>query len=358
MKNKICFPNLGSYYIPIKYIIEKITNCEVIKIDETTNKTFEIGALYSPSDICMPFKYNLGNYIDGLRKGANILIQAGGGCRYGYYAELQEEILKNLGYNFTFVNLIKKTHISLIKLYKFAKSMNYKLSILKYIYYLIQAFLIIIFMDKIDNYYRENYAITENKCKLKKITKRVKEQNAEKKQYILKIIIIYIKFKIAVSKLTKNKQNNPLRILIIGELFTIMEPVANNNLEEKLLNEGTIIYRYTNLTYLLFKKKISQRKLKIKTQRYLKYSLGADGMESVYYTLLHSKKGIDGIIHIKSYGCTPELNAIPIISKIAEEKCIPTIYLSFDGDNNIKNIDTKLEAFYDILKSKRTQKHS
>ena len=79
-------------------------------------------------------------------------------------------------------------------------------------------------------------------------------------------------------------------------------------------------------------------------------------MESVYYTLLHSRKGIDGIIHIKSYACVPELNAIPIISNIVEEKRIPTIYLSFDGPNNIKNIDTKLEAFYDILKSKRTQR--
>ena len=36
-----------------------------------------------------------------LNNGANILLQAAGGCRYGYYAELQEQILKDLNYNFT-----------------------------------------------------------------------------------------------------------------------------------------------------------------------------------------------------------------------------------------------------------------
>ncbi len=356
MKNKICFPNLGSYDIPIKYIIENITQCEVIKLNQTSENTINMGSLYSPNDICMPFKYNLGNYLEGLRKGANILIQAGGGCRYGYYAELQEDILKNLGYNFTFINLIKNNHISLKKLYIFSKSLNKKLNIFKYLYYLIQGFLIIIFMDKVDKNYREKYALVLDKKEYTKISKEIKEKYANKNLSILKIINIYVKYKKALSKITIDKRKNPLKILLIGELFTLMEPSSNNNLEEKLLNENIVIYRYTNLSYLLFKKKISQSKIKIKTQQYLKYPLGADGMESVYYTLLHSGEGIDGIIHIKSYACVPELNAIPIISKIVEEKRIPTIYLSFDGPNNIKNIDTKLEAFYDILKSKRTQR--
>ena len=121
-----------------------------------TKKTIELGSKYSPDDICMPFKYNLGNYIEGLEQGADILIQAGGGCRYGYYAELQEQILKDLGYQFEFINLIQNNHISLSKLYKVAKKINPKLNILKYIYYLIQGLLIMITMDKLDKYLREN----------------------------------------------------------------------------------------------------------------------------------------------------------------------------------------------------------
>ena len=58
--------------------------------------------------------------------GANVLVQGGGGCRYGYYGELQEKILRDLGYDFEFYNLIYDNHISLKKGYKFCKKMNIK----------------------------------------------------------------------------------------------------------------------------------------------------------------------------------------------------------------------------------------
>ena len=135
-----------------------------------------------------------------------------------------------------------------------------------------------------------------------------------------------------------------------------MDSAANNNIEKTLLNEGVILYRYTNLSYLLIKKKFSQYKILNKSKKYLKYSLGADGTESVYHTLEHCKKGIDGIIHIKSYGCVPELNAIPILNEICDDYQVPILYLSFDGENQNANIDTKIEAFMDMLKSKKVKK--
>ncbi len=88
----------------------------------------------------------------------------------------------------------------------------------------------------------------------------------------------------------------------------------------------------------------------------MKYRLGADGSESVYHTLNHCKSGIDGIIHITSYGCIPELNAIPILNTISKEYKVPILYLSFDGENNVANIDTKLEAFCDMIKARKKEK--
>ena len=96
MSNIISFPHIGNYYIPIKYVIEKITKCQVFVPRLNNKETIKLGSRYSPNEICMPFKYNLGNYIESLNNGSSILIQAGGGCRYGYYAELQEQILKEL----------------------------------------------------------------------------------------------------------------------------------------------------------------------------------------------------------------------------------------------------------------------
>ena len=99
MTKIITFPHIGSYYIPIKYLIEKTTLCKVIVPPKITKKTIELGSKYSPDYVCVPFKYNLGNFIESIELGANVVLQAGGGCRYGYYAELQEQILKDLGYD-------------------------------------------------------------------------------------------------------------------------------------------------------------------------------------------------------------------------------------------------------------------
>ena len=77
---------MGNYYIPISYLIKKITKQQVIIPPKITKKTIELGTTYSPDYVCVPFKYNLGNFIESLNKGANVIFQAGGGCRYGYYA--------------------------------------------------------------------------------------------------------------------------------------------------------------------------------------------------------------------------------------------------------------------------------
>ena len=135
-----------------------------------------------------------------------------------------------------------------------------------------------------------------------------------------------------------------------------MDMEASNKLERNLIKEGIKVYRYTNLTYLLIIKRFMRNILLFKGRKYLKYTLGADGTESVIHALEHSKKGIDGIIHIKSFSCVPEINAMPTISKISDDYNVPILYLSFDGENNISNIDTKIEAFKDMIKAKKDNK--
>ena len=96
---KIAFPQMGDYYIPATFLLSHIfPKDEIIKAPKITSKTIEVGTEHSPEFVCTPFKYTLGTMIECIEKGAETLIQMGGGCRYGYYAELQEKILKDLGY--------------------------------------------------------------------------------------------------------------------------------------------------------------------------------------------------------------------------------------------------------------------
>lgn len=353
MNNIITFPHMGYYYIPIKYLVNSITKCKIIVPPQITKKTIELGSKYSPDYVCVPFKYNLGNFIEAINAGANIILQAGGGCRYGYYAELQEQILKDLNYEFKFVNFIENNHVSIKNIYKFAKSLNPNLNIFNFGYHAANAIIMIIIMDKLSKYPRENMGFEEEKNSFIKVEKSFLNSLKKDRHSPISLIKTYFKYKKRYQKLKINKPKDCLKIGIVGELYSIMEPFCSNNVERKLANYGIEVHRFTTLTYLLFQKKFNIKKLLRKGKKYLKYHLGADATESVVLSLELAKKKYDGIVHLKSFGCTPELNAMPILEKISNEYQIPIIYFSFDSGDNEVGIDTRLEAFYDMLSQKK-----
>ena len=71
--------------------------------------------------------------------------------------------------------------------------------------------------------------------------------------------------------------------------------------------------------------------MKRKVKKYCKYYLGADGLDNIYRTMYLGKRKYDGIIHIKPFGCTPEITAIPIIQKVCEDYNLPIIFFSYDS---------------------------
>ncbi len=354
MKKVISFPHLGNYYIPVKYLLTKLTNLEVNESPPITKKTLSLGEKYSPNNVCIPFKYNLGNFIESLDNGANILIQAGGGCRYRYYAEVQEEILRDLGYDFKFIKLVSRDKIRIKEAYKIFKNINSKLSFYKFIHTFIITVFFIYYMDKIDVIIRKRIGFEIEKNSF--ITLRNKMyKDFYNCNSLITLTIKYFKYKKKFKKLKIDKPNNCLKVGIIGELYTSMEPFSSYFLEEELAKMNIEIKRYTNLSYLLWKKKFITKHMLRKTKKYCKYTLGADGLDNVYRTLQLSKK-YDGIIHTKPFGCTPEVGAIPIIKKVAKEKNIPIIFFSYDSETSNEGIITRLEAFYDLIKYRKENK--
>ncbi|WP_245984511.1 acyl-CoA dehydratase activase-related protein [Biomaibacter acetigenes] len=103
---KVTFPHMGNIYIPLKSFFESL-GVEVVVPPPCSKKTLELGVKYSPEFACLPLKINLGNFIEALEDGADTIVMAGGigPCRFGYYAEVQREILKDLGFEFNMVVL-------------------------------------------------------------------------------------------------------------------------------------------------------------------------------------------------------------------------------------------------------------
>lgn len=348
----ISFPHLGDYYIPIKFLLKKLTKYKVMESPPITKKTIELGNKYSPNFVCVPFKYNLGNFIESLENGANILIQAGGGCRYGYYSEVQEKILKDLGYNFKLYNLVENDKVTIKSIIKMFKQIDKKISIFKIMYYIPLTILMIRYMDIIDEYIRENIGFEVTKNSFTNLKKEMLKDFSNTNGYIF-LIRKYRKYKKEFKKLKINKNSNCLKIGIIGELYTSMESFSNYNLEKELANMNIEIKRFTNLTYLLYQKRKHRKKYLRYIKDYCKYTIGADGMDNVYRTKYLIDNKYDGIIHIKPFGCTPEIGAMPIIRKVCDDYKMPIIYFSYDANTSDTGIKTRLEAFYDMLKLRK-----
>ena len=349
---KISFPHLGNYYVVFKYLIKKLTRQEVLVAPMITKSTIEKGSIYSPDFVCMPFKYNLGNYIEALDKGANIILQAGGGCRYGYYAELQEKILRDLGYDFEFVNFMENNKISLKKIYKFSKTLNKRLNIFTFLYYLLNSLIMLLIIDKYENLMRLNMGFEVVKGSYNSVyNELLNELNSKISIFsLIKINYLYRKKFLNIKIL---KPDNCLKVGLVGELFSLMEPYSSNYIEKKLIEKGIEVTRQTTLSYLLLKKNLNLKKHLKQGKKYLKYHLGADGTDNVVLCYKLAKKNYDGIVHVKSFGCTPEINAVSIMNKVSENEKIPIIYFSFDSSDNEVGVNTRIEAFYDMIQAKK-----
>lgn len=348
----ISFPHLGDYHVPIKFLLNRISKCKVIEAPPITKKTIELGSKHSPDFVCVPFKYNMGNFIETLDNGANVILQAGGGCRYGYYAEVQEKILKDLGYDFEFYTLIGRDRMRVKELYGVFKKIDPSIKLFKLIYYALLTILMIRYMDKIDNYIRLNVGFEVYSGSFLDLKKEMLNSFSNCSGYI-SLTKRYFSYKKRFKLLEVDKPSDCLKVGIIGELYTSMEPFSSYFLEKELAGMNIEVKRFTNVSYLLYEKRLMRRKLLYQVRDYCKYTIGADGMDNVYRAKHLAEIGYDGLIHTKPFGCTPEIGAIPIIRKVCEDKKIPIIYFSFDSQTSETGIKTRLEAFYDMLKIRK-----
>ena len=343
---------MANYYIPARYLMEKIVDAEIIESPFITSKTIEIGNKYSPEFVCTPFKYTLGTLIESLDMGANVLIQFGGGCRYGYYSELQKQILKDLGYKFELYNLVTAGKTDIKRIYKIIKKIDRKFNTFKGLYYMFITYKMVKHMDKVDDYIRQNIGFEVEKNSFTNLLNEMLEKFKSVNNPI-SLSILYHKYFKKFKKLKTNKPKNCLKVGVIGEFYTLQEPFSNYYLEKELSSFYIDIKRFTNVNYLLFSNKKTTNKALKKAKKYMKYKMGADASSNVYWTKYLAENKYDGIIHIKSSFCTPEIGVMPILDKMANDYNIPIIYFSFDANTSEVGIKTRLEAFYDMIEMRR-----
>ena len=92
------FPHMGTAHIPFRTLIQGLGHNAIVA-PHCTQKTLAIGTRHAPESACLPLKINIGNYIEAFEVGADTILMAGGvgPCRFGFYGNVQQEILGDLG---------------------------------------------------------------------------------------------------------------------------------------------------------------------------------------------------------------------------------------------------------------------
>ncbi|WP_123053827.1 2-hydroxyglutaryl-CoA dehydratase [Clostridium sp. JN-1] len=357
---KITFPHFGYTYLAVKAIFDGLGIDYVIP--PINNKTaIEIGTRYSPEEICLPFKIMIGNYIQSIEQGADTILIIGscGPCRFGEYCELQMNILKKLGYGLNIIVLDKPSAIGikelLNRLYKISSSSS--VDTREKLRTLYTANKIINLLDKIERNVHLFAGYEMKRGWYKNIFKECikKAYDCNDPYSMLKLLEHY---DLMIRKAPLNKKKKPLKIAIVGEIYTIIEPFANLYIEDKLMDYEVCSYRRLSPSWwikntILSIFNLNSIDIRKASKEYLPLSIGGYARECVGESLIAKKDGFDGAIQILPMGCMPEIVSKSILPSVSRNNDFPIMTLIVDEMTGEAGYLTRIEAFLDLLERRR-----
>lgn len=353
-KRRIGFPRMDNYNIALKYMVEMGCGCEYVMAPPMTRKTLELGSKYSPDFVCAPFKYTLGSMLELLQSKGSVdaIVETGGVCRLGYYGALQKQILRDLGYGTDFIDLAEMGKHKLRGYYTALKRMNPDASTAKAARTLLDTLKAVRYIDEIEGRVRLDRGFERQRGSMKTVFDTFLQEMSSA-QNRKELDAAYQKASAALSAVALDKPEKPLRVGIVGEYYTVMDDFGNHNVEQILsyMGRGVEIHRWMTFTH---------RNLEYDEQAdlqtiapYVRYSMGPTTSATLASAIRYADAGFDGIVHVKSFGCTPEVDAMAVLQNISADRGIPILYLSYDSQTGDAGIHTRLEAFYDMIDMKR-----
>lgn len=354
---KISFPIMGNSYIAFKQLLEDIGH-EPLIAPMPSSRTMTLGTMYSPEFACIPFKILMGTYLEAIEKGAEVLISSGGHgpCRAGYYGVLHQKIIQELGYNtrlIIFDSVVRSFNDFVGKLnwllsegktswWKFAKVFKptwKKLLALDEIEILsLNVRPYELKKGQTSNTYRECLDIMG--------VARTINQIEDAKRTCFELL----------RKIPQDISRTVLKIGIVGEIYVLIEPFANLDIQATLGEMGVYSERATHLSNWT-KENLnpfhSSQSVFRAAHPYLRQLIGGHGINTVGETVLYAKRGFDGVIQLAPFSCIPEIVAKGILPQVSKDNHIPVMTVFLDEQTGKAGLETRLEAFTDLLKQRQ-----
>lgn len=356
---KITFPHIGNAYIPLRTLFMEL-GLEPVIPPQISQRTIELGTRLSPEFACFPLKVNLGNYLEAIEMGAEGILMAGGvgPCRFGYYGEVQREILKEAGYDVEFI-VLEAPKTGPRELWEKIKRIfpRHQFSDLARAIYF--AWLKAEAIDKIDRlanrirpFEKRPGATTRLQDRYYDLIDRVSGVGDLKK--------ISEKSLAELESLSGEATEDCLKVVLLGEIYMVLEPRVNFEMERALGEMGVEVERTIYFTdwvrdqlfVNIFNPRWRKHMLAL-ARPYLRNWVGGHGLESIAHTVEAGVNRVHGVIQLAPFTCMPEIIAMQVLPAVSKELSIPVLSIIIDEHSAEAGVKTRLEAFVDLLNYRR-----
>lgn len=352
---RVTFAHIGNSYIPLRALLSEL-GLEPVIPPLVSQRTIALGTKLAPEFACFPLKVNLGNYLEAIEAGAEGIFMAGGvgPCRFGYYGELQRQILKENGYDIEFLVFeAPKTHP--LELWERIRKYFPRHRLFDMARAIRIAWLKAESLDRVDR--------LANRIRPQAIdpeaVNRLQERFYQKLDQAGLIVEIKAVTSQALAELNAVKirpRPYSLKMLLVGEIYMVMEPRVNFHIERMLGEMGVEVTRTIYFSdwvrdQLVFSivKPDWRRKFELLAHPYLGNFVGGHGLETVAHTVEAGVNRWNGVIQLAPFTCMPEIVAMQALPKVSKEFGIPVLTLIIDEHSAEAGIRTRLEAFVDLL---------
>ncbi len=354
---KVSFPHMGNAHIPLSGLLSSL-GAEVIVPPRPTRKTIDIGALHAPEFVCLPFKVNLGDNLRALQMGADTLAMVSGtcACRFGYYGRVQHRILRDIGFEFDSILLGRDALSGVFKRFQETAPGNLTAAWLRAFREFRRKAVAVDTLEKKARRVRpferdrgttsgalaEGLAFLDGAAGRRAVTSALAEGAA------------------LLGGVETEERDDPLKIAVVGEIYAVLEPALNFDLDRKLGEMGVesypvmSVYKWLTRPLKVYPSVVlEERRARRVAKPYIAYVLGGEEHQTITGTIDAARLGYDGVIHVYPFTCMPENICRSILPRLETDYDIPILNLCLDEHASPTGIATRLEAFTDLLVSRR-----
>lgn len=314
MRNvKVGCPRFGPYSDIVTEIAQDL-GWELIMPKTVSERTIEVGNRHMNELMCLPAKATLGGMVEAAEQGATdmIMFDSCGQCRLKTYYILQERALRSMGYH--------------VKVHPIRLGITTPADLKR--------------VDPKISYWRAWRAFLRLLLRVKRLDSTLWP--------------------------TSPSDDSMVKIGIVGEIYTILEPAVNSRVIHKVEKQGAFVHNSLPLSFFLFRNLYHWGLMKrpgidrarfLEAERrgkeYFPSDLGGHGKEAITHTIYYGMSGFDGVLHLLPFPCMPESTVAQILDDISHDFDLPMMRLIFDTHTAEAGVQTRIEAFTDILKMRK-----